>query len=138
MQKNNPAGQVYLIATKMPNDGPYKGGWDARTKPELATLVGWHGKNSRYANDKDALADEINAAFKDAAAGPMKGFLEVSDDPLVSIDYRGNPASSIVDALLTKVIGGNMAKIFSWYDNEWGFSCRMKDLVHYMAAQDRA
>jgi glyceraldehyde 3-phosphate dehydrogenase len=87
---------------------------------------------------KSTSADEINDAFKKAAAGPMKGFLEVSDDPLVSIDYRGNPASSIVDAPLTKVIGGNMAKVFSWYDNEWGFSCRMKDLVHYMAAQDRA
>ncbi len=87
---------------------------------------------------KSTTADQINEAFKQAAAGPMKGFLEVNDEPLVSVDFRGNPASSIVDAPLTKVIGGTLAKVFSWYDNEWGFSCRMKDLVYYMAAQDRA
>jgi glyceraldehyde 3-phosphate dehydrogenase len=88
--------------------------------------------------DKKAAAEEINAAFRKAAAGPMKGVLAVSDEELVSIDFRGHPASSIVDAPLTKVVDGNLAKVFSWYDNEWGFSQRMKDLLHYMAARDRA
>ena len=86
---------------------------------------------------KQASAEEINAAFKKAAAGPMKGVLEVTDEELVSIDFRGNPASSIVDAPLTKVVDGNLAKVFSWYDNEWGFSNRVKDLLHYMASRDR-
>jgi len=63
MQKSNPNGIVYMIATKIPNDGPYKGGWDARTKEELAKLYGWHGKNSRYENYKDILADKINAEY---------------------------------------------------------------------------
>jgi glyceraldehyde 3-phosphate dehydrogenase len=87
---------------------------------------------------KPAAAEEINAAFKKAAAGPMKGILEVTDDELVSVDFRGNPASSIVDAPLTKVVDGNLAKVFSWYDNEWGFSNRVKDLLHFMSARDHA
>ena len=68
----------------------------------------------------------------------MKGILEVTDEELVSIDFRGNPHSSIVDAPLTKVVDGNLAKVFSWYDNEWGFSNRMKDLLHFMAEARRA
>jgi glyceraldehyde 3-phosphate dehydrogenase len=87
---------------------------------------------------KSATAEEINAAFEKAAGGAMKGVLVVSREELVSIDFRGNPASSIVDAPLTKVVDGNLAKVFSWYDNEWGFSSRMKDLLHYMASRDRA
>jgi glyceraldehyde 3-phosphate dehydrogenase len=87
---------------------------------------------------KPAKAEEINAAFKKAAAGPMKGILDVTDEELVSVDFRGNPHSSIVDAGLTKVVDGTLAKIFSWYDNEWGFSCRVKDLLHFMAGKDRA
>ena len=87
---------------------------------------------------KKATAEEINAALKKAAAGPMKGVLEVTDEELVSMDFRGNPHSSIVDAGLTKVVDGNLAKVFSWYDNEWGFSNRVKDLLHFMAAKDRA
>jgi glyceraldehyde 3-phosphate dehydrogenase len=87
---------------------------------------------------KSATEDDINKAFKEAASGPMAGVLEVCDEPLVSIDYRGHPASSIVDSALTKVIGGNMAKVFSWYDNEWGFSCRVRDLIHFMVARDRS
>jgi glyceraldehyde 3-phosphate dehydrogenase len=87
---------------------------------------------------KSASADEINAAFRKAAAGPMKGVLEVTDEELVSIDFRGNPASSIVDAPLTKVIDGNLAKVFSWYDNEWGFSNRMRDLLRFMMERERS
>jgi glyceraldehyde 3-phosphate dehydrogenase len=87
---------------------------------------------------KNASAEELNAAFKKAAAGPMKGVLDVTEEELVSIDFRGNPASSIVDAPLTKVVDGNLAKVFSWYDNEWGFSNRMRDLLRYMMERDRA
>ena len=86
--------------------------------------------------EKPASASDINAAFKKAAAGPMKGVLEVTDEQLVSVDFRGNSHSSIVDAPMTKVVDGNLAKVFSWYDNEWGFSCRVKDLLHFMARKD--
>jgi glyceraldehyde 3-phosphate dehydrogenase (phosphorylating) len=86
---------------------------------------------------KSATAAEINGALKEAANGKMKGILEVTDEELVSIDFRGNPHSSIVDAPMTKVVDGNLAKVFSWYDNEWGFSNRVKDLIHYMAKRDR-
>jgi len=85
---------------------------------------------------KNATAAEINAAFKAAADGPMKGVLALEEGELVSIDFRGNPHSSIVDGPLTKVVEGNLAKVFSWYDNEWGFSCRMKDLLRFMAKKD--
>jgi glyceraldehyde 3-phosphate dehydrogenase len=87
---------------------------------------------------KNATAAEINGALEEAAHGKMKGILEVTHEELVSIDFRGNPHSSIVDAPLTKVVDGNLAKVFSWYDNEWGFSNRVKDLIHYMAKRDRS
>jgi glyceraldehyde 3-phosphate dehydrogenase len=87
---------------------------------------------------KPATAEEINAALKKAANGPMQGVLEVTDEELVSIDFRGNPHSSIVDAGLTKVVGGTLAKVFAWYDNEWGFSNRVHDLLHFMAKHDHA
>ena len=85
---------------------------------------------------KSATAAEINGALKEAANGRMKGILEVTDEELVSIDFRGNPHSSIVDAPLTKVVDGNLAKVFSWYDNEWGFSNRVKDLLHFLAKKE--
>jgi glyceraldehyde 3-phosphate dehydrogenase len=88
--------------------------------------------------EKSASAEEINVAFAKAAAGPMKGVLDVTNEELVSIDFRGNPHSSIVDAPLTKVVDGQLAKVFSWYDNEWGFSNRMRDLLHFMAKRDAA
>jgi glyceraldehyde 3-phosphate dehydrogenase (phosphorylating) len=88
--------------------------------------------------EKSATAEDINGALKKAAAGPMKGVLAVTHEELVSVDFRGNPHSSTVDALLTKVVDGNLAKVFSWYDNEWGFSCRVKDLLHFMAKRDAA
>jgi glyceraldehyde 3-phosphate dehydrogenase len=84
---------------------------------------------------KPATADAINAAFKAAAAGPMKGILAVEDAPLVSIDFRANSNSSIVDSAYTKVMGGDFVKVLSWYDNEWGYSCRCVDLVRYMAGK---
>lgn len=84
--------------------------------------------------ERTATVDEINAAMKKAADGPMKGILEYTDDPLVSIDIVGNPASSVFDSGLTMVLGGegNFVKCISWYDNEWGYSNRVKDLAKIM------
>jgi glyceraldehyde 3-phosphate dehydrogenase len=81
--------------------------------------------------EKEPNKDELIAAFEEAAAGPMKGILDVSHRPLVSSDYIGNPYSSIVDALATSVTGG-LVKVITWYDNEWGYSCRVADLVKFM------
>ncbi|HEX7126071.1 MAG TPA: type I glyceraldehyde-3-phosphate dehydrogenase [Thermodesulfobacteriota bacterium] len=80
-------------------------------------------------------ADAVNQAFREAAAGPLKGILAVSDEPLVSRDYNGDPHSSVVDALSTNVIEGTFVKVMSWYDNEWGFSCRMRDLTLFVASR---
>lgn len=81
---------------------------------------------------KEATVESVNAALKEAADGPLKGILQYSDGPLVSIDVNGNPHSSILDAPLTKVLEGNMVKVLSWYDNEWGYSTRLKDLMLYI------
>jgi glyceraldehyde 3-phosphate dehydrogenase len=75
----------------------------------------------------------VNQAFKAAASGPMKGVLQYCEEPLVSVDFLHNPHSSIVDAQLTKCLGEKMVKVFSWYDNEWGFSCRMQDLIKHVS-----
>jgi len=77
-------------------------------------------------------AEEVNAAFKAAAAGPMKGILAYTDDPVVSTDMLHNPHSSIVDGQMTKVLDGNLLKVVAWYDNEWGYSCRVVDLIEFM------
>jgi len=79
--------------------------------------------------------EELNEAFREAAAGPMKGILGVSDEPLVSSDFRGDPRSSIIDSASTMVIDGTMVKVITWYDNEWGYSCRCADLISYIAAR---
>ena len=85
--------------------------------------------------EKPATAEEINAAMKEAAEGPMKGILGYEEEPLVSIDFKGDSRSSIVDGLSTMVIEGNLAKVVSWYDNEWGYSCRVVDLIEYIIAK---
>ncbi len=82
--------------------------------------------------DKEVTAEQVNQAFKTAANGKLKGILEYCEEPLVSSDFKGNQASSILDALSTMVLGGNMVKILSWYDNEWGYSCRLADLTLYI------
>jgi glyceraldehyde 3-phosphate dehydrogenase len=83
---------------------------------------------------KKAVTDkEVNAAFQAAAAGPMKGILQYTDEPLVSCDFLHNPHSAIVDGLSTKVMGETLLKVMAWYDNEWGYSCRLVDLVRYIA-----
>lgn len=81
---------------------------------------------------KEASVEQINNAFKEAADGKLKGILEYCNEPLVSTDFKGNQHSSIFDALQTMVLGGNMTKVIAWYDNEWGYSCRMADLAIYM------
>jgi len=83
--------------------------------------------------EKETTADGLNAALKAAAEGELKGVMAFSDEPLVSIDYNGNPNSSIVDGLSTMVLEGKMAKVVSWYDNEWGYSNRVIDLALFMA-----
>ncbi len=83
--------------------------------------------------EKATTVEEVNAALRAAAAGPMKGILGFETKPLVSMDYKGDPRSSIVDADLTKVMGGNMVKVVAWYDNEWGYSCRVSDLAAKLA-----
>jgi glyceraldehyde 3-phosphate dehydrogenase len=85
--------------------------------------------------DKDVTEEEVNAAFQAAADGPMKGILGVSHEPLVSVDYTSDPHSSTVDALSTAVMDGRMVKVLSWYDNEWGYSSRVVDLVAFVGAQ---
>ena len=82
---------------------------------------------------KDASVDEINAAMKAAAQGPMKGILEYTEDPIVSVDVIGNTHSSIFDAGATMSLGNGFVKVFSWYDNEWGYSNRVVDLAERMA-----
>jgi glyceraldehyde 3-phosphate dehydrogenase len=85
--------------------------------------------------DKPATVEGINAAFTVAANGPMKNILAVSNEPLVSIDFKGNPHSSIIDSAYTKVMDGNFVKILSWYDNEWGYSNRCVDLLNMLVAK---
>jgi glyceraldehyde 3-phosphate dehydrogenase len=83
--------------------------------------------------ERETTGEEVNKALKDAANEELKGILAFSEEPLVSTDFRKNSNSSIVDAEYTKVIGGNLVKILSWYDNEWGYSCRVRDLVKFIA-----
>jgi glyceraldehyde 3-phosphate dehydrogenase len=84
---------------------------------------------------RSTTAEELNEAFRAAEAGPMKGILGVSDEPLVSTDFRGDSRSSIIDAENTMVLGGTMVKVIAWYDNEWGYSCRCADLLNLVASR---
>ena len=83
--------------------------------------------------DRPATAETVNAAFAAAADGPLSGILHVATEPLVSIDFKGNPHSSIVDASCTSVMEGDFVKLLSWYDNEWGYSSRCVDLIRFLA-----
>ena len=85
--------------------------------------------------NRKASTEEINDAFRKAAEGELKGIIEYCNEPLVSTDFKGNPASAIFDALSTIVIDDNMVKVLAWYDNEWGYSCRLADLAAYIAAK---
>jgi len=86
--------------------------------------------------EKKTTKEEVNAALKKASeSGPLKGYLGFEEGELVSSDFKGDPRSSIVDAPMTLVVGGNCVKVISWYDNEWGYSCRVRDLIHYIAGK---
>jgi len=87
---------------------------------------------------KSTTKEEVNAAFKKAAEGQLKGILAYTELPLVSIDFNGDPHSAIIDGLSTMVLGGDMVKVLAWYDNEWGFSHRMVDLVEIIAKKAKA
>ena len=86
--------------------------------------------------ESDGTPADVNAAFRAAAQGPLQGILQYSEDPVVSVDMNGNPHSSIVDAPLTAGLDKRMVKVIAWYDNEWGYSCRVRDLVKYIATRD--
>ena len=86
--------------------------------------------------EKKTTLEEVNAALKKASeSGPLKGYLGYETNELVSMDFRGDSRSSIVDAPMTRVIGGNCVKVIAWYDNEWGYSCRVRDLIKHIAAK---
>ncbi|HEV2125790.1 MAG TPA: type I glyceraldehyde-3-phosphate dehydrogenase, partial [Chloroflexota bacterium] len=85
--------------------------------------------------ERETNTEEVNAAMRQAADGQMKGVLAVTDEPLVSMDLKGNTNSSIVDSLVTMVVGGNMVKVASWYDNEWGYACRIADLANFVSSK---
>jgi glyceraldehyde 3-phosphate dehydrogenase len=85
--------------------------------------------------EKPASVETVNAALRRAAEGPMKSILEYTEEELVSADFKGNPHSSIVDAACTRVVGTHCVKVLAWYDNEWGYSCRCRDLIKFMAAR---
>jgi glyceraldehyde 3-phosphate dehydrogenase len=86
--------------------------------------------------EKTTTKEEVNAAMKKASeSGPLKGYLSYEEEELVSADFKGNPFSSIVDAKMTLVVGGTCVKVISWYDNEWGYSCRVRDLINYLGSK---
>jgi glyceraldehyde 3-phosphate dehydrogenase len=85
--------------------------------------------------DKSATSAEVNRALKNAANEELKGILAFEEEPLVSVDFRGNSHSSIVDATYTRVVGDNLLKVLAWYDNEWGYSCRVRDLVKFLGSK---
>jgi glyceraldehyde 3-phosphate dehydrogenase len=87
--------------------------------------------------EKETTSEAVNRAFKRASRGRLKGILQVSDEPLVSVDYLGDPHSSIVDGISTRVLDGSQVKVLAWYDNEWGYSCRVRDLVKFLAKAGR-
>jgi glyceraldehyde 3-phosphate dehydrogenase len=103
-------------------------GFSLRVPTPTVSVVDFTAEVSRATS-----AEEINDAFRKAAAGPLDGILGVSDEPLVSTDFRGDSRSSIIDAESTMVIGGTMVKVIAWYDNEWGYSCRVADLIGFVA-----
>ena len=85
--------------------------------------------------EKPATVESVNSSLKRAAEGPLKGILDYTEEELVSVDFRSNPHSSIVDAGYTRVVGSNCVKVLAWYDNEWGYSCRCRDLIKFFAAK---
>jgi glyceraldehyde 3-phosphate dehydrogenase len=121
-------GAAAAIARVIPELEGRFGGYSIRVPTPTVSIVDFTAELERSAS-----IDAIHAAFRVAEAGPMKGILGVSDEPLVSSDYKGDTRSSIIDTLSTMMVGDKFVKIVTWYDNEWGYSCRVADLVRYVA-----
>jgi glyceraldehyde 3-phosphate dehydrogenase len=118
------SGATRSLGVVMPElDGKFDG-FSLRVPTPTVSIVDFTADVAR-----PTTVEELNAAFRDAEAGPMKGILGVSVEPLVSSDFRGDSRSSIIDSSMTTVIGGTLVKVLAWYDNEWGFSCRVADLI---------
>ena len=124
------SGAAIALALVIPELKGKFDGFSLRVPTATVSVVDFTAEVSRPTS-----VEEINDAFRTAAEGPLKGILGVSDDPLVSSDFRGDSRSSIIDAACTMVLGGTMVKVISWYDNEWGYSCRVADLIGYVAAR---
>ena len=105
-------------------------GYSVRVPTPTVSLIDYTAELER-----PATIEQINEAFRTAASGPMKGILGVSDEPLVSSDFRGDSRSAIIDSASTMLLGDNFAKVVAWYDNEWGYSCRIADLVKFVATR---
>jgi len=123
-------GAAKAVALVIPEMAGKFSGYSVRVPTPIVSLVDFVCELNR-----DTTTEELRSVLKAAAQGPLKGILGYSEAPLVSSDFIGDPRSSIVDADFTMVQSGNMAKIYSWYDNEWGYSCRLGDLVAYMAGK---
>jgi glyceraldehyde 3-phosphate dehydrogenase len=121
-------GAAAAIARVIPELEGRFGGYSIRVPTPTVSIVDFTAELERSAS-----IEAIHAAFRVAEAGPMKGILGVSDEPLVSSDYKGDTRSSIIDTLSTMMVGDKFVKIVTWYDNEWGYSCRVADLVKYVA-----
>ena len=120
-------GAAKAIGLVLPELNGKLDGYSMRVPTPNVSVVDFVGTLKR-----DTTAKEVNAALKTAAEGELKGILAYTEDPIVSSDMRNNPNSSIIDAELTKVIGGNLVKVISWYDNEWGYSSRVVDLIGFI------
>jgi glyceraldehyde 3-phosphate dehydrogenase len=124
------SGATRSLGVVMPElDGKFNG-FSLRVPTPTVSIVDFTADVARPTS-----VEELNAAFRTAEAGPMKGILGVSDEPLVSSDFRGDSRSSVIDSAMTMVIGGTLIKVLAWYDNEWGFSCRVADLIALVAAK---
>ncbi len=123
-------GAAQAVALVIPElEGKFDG-FALRVPTPTVSIVDFVAELSR-----DVTVEQVNGVFKSAAEGSLKGLLGYTEEPLVSMDFKGDSRSSIVDALSTRVTGGNMLKVVAWYDNEWGYSCRVADLAAYMAAR---
>ena len=120
-------GAAKAIALVIPELAGKVDGFSLRVPTPTVSVVDFTAEVSR-----PTTVTEVNAAFRCAAAGPMDGILGVSDEPLVSSDFRGDPRSAIIDAGSTMVIGGTLVRVIAWYDNEWGYGCRLADLAAYV------
>jgi len=121
-------GAAKAVALVLPELKGKLDGISFRIPSASVSLVDFVGELAR-----NVTVEEVNAAFKEAAQGKLAGILEYCEEELVSSDFKGNPASSIIDAPSTMVLDGNMVKVLSWYDNEWGYSTRLGDLIAYIS-----